>query len=122
MSAVLSDPAAVSLREDGRPAAVLRAEGLVKHFPVQTGLLGRGSGTVKAVDGVSFEVRAGETFAIVGESGCGKSTIARLLLRLIEPTAGHLQFEGRDLVQLPAARPRAASAARRACRRPSCAD
>jgi oligopeptide transport system ATP-binding protein len=90
----------------GDPRAVpiaLRADGLVKHFPVQTGLLGRGSGTVKAVDGVSFEVRAGETFAIVGESGCGKSTIARLLLRLIEPTAGHLQFEGRDLVQLPAA-------------------
>ncbi len=90
------------MRTDAASATVLRADGLVKHFPVQTGLLGRGSGTVKAVDGVSFDVRAGETFAIVGESGCGKSTIARLLLRLIEPTAGHLQFEGRDLVELPA--------------------
>ncbi|GIL03597.1 MAG: ABC transporter ATP-binding protein [Betaproteobacteria bacterium] len=77
---------------------LLEAVGLVKHFPVQTGLFGRVEARVKAVDGVSFAVDAGETFAIVGESGCGKSTVARLVLRLIEPTAGELRLEGRDLL------------------------
>jgi oligopeptide/dipeptide ABC transporter ATP-binding protein len=79
-------------------AALLRAEGLVKHFPVRTGLFGRASAHVRAVDGVSFEVSAGSTFAIVGESGCGKSTVARLLLRLIEPDAGRVQLEDSDLL------------------------
>jgi len=84
----------------GAPAApVLEAVGLAKHFPVQQGLFGRGRGLVKAVDGVSFSVGAGETFAIVGESGCGKSTVARLVLRLIEPTRGELRLEGRDLLR-----------------------
>jgi len=78
--------------------SVIEAVGLVKHFPVQTGLFGRVQARVKAVDGVSFAVDAGETFAIVGESGCGKSTVARLVLRLIEPTAGELRLEGRDLL------------------------
>jgi oligopeptide/dipeptide ABC transporter ATP-binding protein len=81
----------------------LEAVDLAKHFPVQTGLFGRGRDVVKAVDGVSFSVDAGETFAIVGESGCGKSTVARLVLRLIEPTRGALRLEGRDLLALPAA-------------------
>jgi oligopeptide/dipeptide ABC transporter ATP-binding protein len=76
----------------------LRAEGLVKHFPVRTGLFGRAAAHVRAVDGVSFEVAAGETFAIVGESGCGKSTVARLLLRLIEPDAGRVALGGDDLL------------------------
>ncbi len=78
-----------------RPALV--AQGLVKHFPVRTGLFGRASAHVRAVDGVSFEVAAGRTFAIVGESGCGKSTVARLLLRLIEPDAGRIALDGEDL-------------------------
>jgi oligopeptide/dipeptide ABC transporter ATP-binding protein len=80
---------------DGTPA--LRTEGLVKHFPVRTGLFGRSTAAVRAVDGVSFEVAAGRTFAIVGESGCGKSTVARLLLRLIEPDAGRIALDGDDL-------------------------
>jgi peptide/nickel transport system ATP-binding protein/oligopeptide transport system ATP-binding protein len=81
-------------------SAVLQITDLVKHFPVQTGLFGRGGGVVKAVDGVSFEVNAGESFAIVGESGCGKSTVARLVLRLIEPTRGKVLLEECDLTGL----------------------
>ena len=83
--------------------AVLETADLVKHFPVQPGLFGGGAGLVKAVDGVSFTVHAGETFAIVGESGCGKSTVARLVLRLIEPTRGAVRLEGRDLTGLTSA-------------------
>jgi oligopeptide/dipeptide ABC transporter ATP-binding protein len=81
------------------PAAVplLRAENLVKHFPVRKGLFGRSTGTVKAVDDISFELAAGETLAVVGESGCGKSTAGRLVLRLIEPSSGKLWFAGRDV-------------------------
>ena len=66
------------------PVPLLRARGLVKHFAVRTGLLGRGQSVVRAVDGVDFDVQAGRTFALVGESGCGKSTVARLVTRLIE--------------------------------------
>jgi len=76
---------------------LLRAEGLVKHFRANGGL-------VHAVDGVSFELEAGETLALVGESGCGKSTVGRLALRLLEPTAGRVLLEGEDLAALePAA-------------------
>ncbi len=82
--------------------ALLQAVDLAKHFPVHTGLFGRGGGLVKAVDGVSFSVNAGETFAIVGESGCGKSTVARLLLRLIEPTRGAIRLEDHDLTRISA--------------------
>jgi peptide/nickel transport system ATP-binding protein len=74
--------------------ALLEVDGLVKHFPVKAGLFGRGAAVVKAVDGVSFRVAAGETLGIVGESGCGKSTTARLLMHLIAPTAGALRFKG----------------------------
>ncbi|HUL66021.1 MAG TPA: dipeptide ABC transporter ATP-binding protein [Burkholderiaceae bacterium] len=81
--------------------ALLEAIDLAKHFAVATGPLGRAKALVRAVDGVSLRVEAGETFAIVGESGCGKSTVARLLLRLIEPTRGTLRLEGRDLAALP---------------------
>jgi oligopeptide transport system ATP-binding protein len=80
---------------------LLRAERLVKHFPVRTGLFGRARGAVQAVDDISFELYPGETLALVGESGCGKSTAGRLLLRLIEPTSGKVWFDGRDLFQLP---------------------
>jgi oligopeptide transport system ATP-binding protein len=78
-------------------APLLRAEGLVKHFPAERSLLGRVRAAVKAVDGVSFTVAAGETLALVGESGCGKSTTGRLVLRLLEPSAGTVAFEGRDI-------------------------
>jgi oligopeptide/dipeptide ABC transporter ATP-binding protein len=79
---------------------LLRVDSLVKHFPVRRGAFGRISAMVRAVDGVSFEVAVGETLALVGESGCGKSTTGRLVLRLLEPTAGHVYFEGRDLYAL----------------------
>ncbi len=82
------------------PHPLLRVENLAKHFPVRTGVFGRRTGVVHAVDGVSFDLAPGETLALVGESGCGKSTTGRLVLRLIEPTAGKVWFEGRDLFAL----------------------
>ena len=79
---------------------ILRAERLVKHFHVGRGFFGRGGSIVHAVDDVSFALDAGETLALVGESGCGKSTTGRLVLRLLEPTSGGVRFEGRDLLAL----------------------
>ena len=73
---------------------LLEVRGLVKHFPLKKDMLGRGGGVVRAVDGVDFSVRAGETLGVVGESGCGKSTTARLLMRLIEPDRGDIIFDG----------------------------
>ena len=75
-------------------AAVLDVRDLKKHFPVRKGLLQRAGGTVFAVDGVSFTIRKGETLGLVGESGCGKSTVGRTVLRLIEPTAGSIRIGG----------------------------
>ncbi|MET0677107.1 MAG: dipeptide ABC transporter ATP-binding protein [Bradyrhizobium sp.] len=77
--------------------ALLEVQGLVKHFVAARSAFGRPTAHVKAVDGVSFTVEAGQTLALVGESGCGKSTVSRLVLRLIEPDAGTVRFEGRDL-------------------------
>jgi len=79
---------------------VLDVVGLKKHFPVKKGLLRRTVGHVHAVDGVSFSIGEGETLGLVGESGCGKSTIARTVLRLIEPTAGSILLDGQDVTRL----------------------
>ncbi|HUM14469.1 MAG TPA: ABC transporter ATP-binding protein [Candidatus Nitrosotalea sp.] len=76
---------------------VLEVERVVKHFPVRRHLLERRPGRVRAVDGVDFQVRAGRTFGLVGESGCGKTTVAMLLVKLLAPTGGRITFEGRDL-------------------------
>ncbi|HZO36004.1 MAG TPA: oligopeptide/dipeptide ABC transporter ATP-binding protein [Solirubrobacteraceae bacterium] len=80
--------------------ALMEVRDLVKEFPIHGGVLGRPVGAVHAVDGVSFDVLRGETLGIVGESGCGKTTTARLLLRLLEPTSGSVAFEGRDIATL----------------------
>ncbi len=84
----------------GTNPPLLEVTDLVKHFPVRQGLFGRTSAWVKAVDGVSFTVAEGETLGLVGESGCGKSTVGRLVLRLIEPTAGQVRFEGAEIFAL----------------------
>jgi oligopeptide/dipeptide ABC transporter ATP-binding protein len=83
-------------------AALLEVKNLVKHFVASRSAFGRPTAFVKAVDGVSFSVDAGETLALVGESGCGKSTVSRLVLRLIEPDHGEIRFEGRDLLAMNA--------------------
>ena len=81
--------------------ALVRVEGLTKHFAVGAGgLFRRPRGLLRAVDDVSFTVGAGETLGLVGESGCGKTTVGRMLLRLVEPTSGKVQFEGQDLLLL----------------------
>ena len=79
---------------------LLNVVDLVKQFPLGGGILSKPRAWVKAVDGVSFAVSRGESFGLVGESGCGKTTLGRLILRLIEPTSGRVEFEGRDIVSL----------------------
>ena len=79
---------------------LLQISGLKKHFPIKKGLFSRVVGQVKAVDGVSFDVRQGETLGLVGESGCGKTTTGRCILRLIEPTEGSVRFQGREVTQM----------------------
>jgi oligopeptide/dipeptide ABC transporter ATP-binding protein len=89
------------------PAAepLVRVRGLVKHFPITRGVLfQRQVGAVQAVDGISFEVQRGETLGIVGETGCGKSTTARLVMRLLEATSGEIAFEGEDVTRAKGAR------------------
>ena len=80
--------------------ALLSVRGLEKHFPITKGVLRRKVGAVRAVDGIDFEVFKGETLGLVGESGCGKSTTGRLLTRLLEPTGGKVEFDGKDITHL----------------------
>lgn len=79
---------------------ILQVRNLVKHFPVRGGFFGRDARSVRAVDGISISVGSRETLGVVGESGCGKSTAGRAILRLIEPTSGEVRFEGRDILSM----------------------
>lgn len=79
---------------------LVEVENLKMHFPIKGGVLGKQVGEVKAVDGISFFIKKGETLGLVGESGCGKSTTGRMLLRLLEPTEGKIYFEGEDITKL----------------------
>jgi peptide/nickel transport system ATP-binding protein len=90
-----------TVAKDAEP--LLKVNRLVTRFDVRSGLLGRVSGRVHAVEDVSFDLKAGETLALVGESGCGKSTTGRSILRLVPPTSGQVMFEGRDVASLPKA-------------------
>ncbi len=100
MTAPLSQPSATEATSSG---TLMTVTGLTKHFPVTRGIIIRHRvGLVRSVDDVSFDVARGETLGIVGESGCGKTTTARMLTRLIEPTAGQILFDGRDITHLRA--------------------
>ncbi|MEG6616538.1 dipeptide ABC transporter ATP-binding protein [Peptococcaceae bacterium 1198_IL3148] len=79
---------------------LLRVKNLTKYFPISKGLLGKPDAVVKAVDGVNFDINPGETLGLVGESGCGKSTTGRVILRLLEPTAGEVYFEGQNIFKI----------------------
>jgi oligopeptide transport system ATP-binding protein len=81
-------------------AKLLQVTDLVKHFPIKTGLFSRTTGLVRAVDGVTFDVERGETLGLVGESGCGKSTTGRTIMRLLNATSGSVMFEERDVLNL----------------------
>src|SRR4051812_4979371 len=80
---------------------ILEVRDLKKYFPIQRGLFSRTVGHVKALDGISFDVHAGEVLGLVGESGCGKTTAGRCILQLIQPTSGSVKFEGQEIVGLP---------------------
>jgi oligopeptide/dipeptide ABC transporter ATP-binding protein len=98
MTDVRTDTDARSPEQAGE--VLMEVRDLVKHFPIRKGLLQRQVGAVRAVDGLSFDVLRGETLGLVGESGCGKSTTARLLLRLIDPTSGSIKFHGEEIATL----------------------
>lgn len=87
-------------KTNARDQDLVTVKGLVKHFPVRQGLLQRVVDWVQAVDGVDFTIQKGETLGLVGESGCGKSTVGRTILRLLEPTSGHVEFDGTDIFEV----------------------
>ena len=82
-------------------APILQVEAIAKTFVVRRSLLGRPMASVRAVDDVSFDLSPGETLALVGESGCGKSTVGRLVMRLLEPSGGRVVMDGGDVTALP---------------------
>ena len=84
--------------QNNQKEPLLRVTDLKVHFPIRGGLFGRRSGVVKAVDGVTFVIHAAENFGVVGESGCGKSTVGNAVLRMVEPTAGTVEFDGRAIM------------------------
>ena len=102
------EPAEIRTPPPPRPRApdqvqatpLIRLEGVKVHFPIRKGVLKRTVGYVKAVDGIDLEIRKGQTLAVVGESGCGKTTLGKALLQLIRPTAGRVLFAGQDLTAL----------------------
>ena len=104
-------------------APLLDVRDLRKYYPVRRGLFGSVSGHVRAVDGVSLQVRRGETLGLVGESGCGKTTTGRAILRLVEPTSGTVTFDGADVTALAGANcARCAGACRSSSRIPTAAS
>ena len=100
MTAIASGHSPAGSTDPSRAAPLLSVRDLTKHFPIRRGILRRTVGAVRAVDGVSFDVAAGETLAVVGESGCGKTTTGRSILRLLEPTGGSVRFDGTDVLTL----------------------